>query len=153
MGRHYSDVAETLFRLLSLARELLDHAKTLQAEEDPENRGEWDDAVEALRGFDLEKEGVAVIRSQAESYLVLAEEFEKQNEDPQTRERMFTDFPKSLIDFIGDEDAILGWFEKIKDIPATAIQAAYGARNAEGGTNGFLILGAVLVLVLVFYTP
>ena len=153
MGRHYSDVANTLFRLLYLARQLLTHATTLQAEEDPEKRGQWDEAVEALRGFDLEQEGREVIRSQAESFLVLAEEYQKQKEDPQTRQRMFSNFPKSLVDFIGDDDAILEWFETDKRIPATAIEAAYDARDTVNGSNGFLILGAVLVLALVFYTP
>ena len=153
MVRHFEDVAQNLFLLTETATSLLTHAEKMERDE-PEGpkKGYWKQDIALLKSFNNEgKAGRGVIDSQAQSYMRMSEETATGKDRPPEFIK-FEDFPDNLVDFVGDIEDIWDWFRGTKNIRAEAIEKAWSLQlRGTGGNSGLLIVGAILVLALVFY--
>ena len=135
--------------LVNAGDELLNQVRTLVLEaEDPKP---WEQDLILLRAWETaSQEGREVILAQAGTYLDLADASTQQGEDPMTRDRMYAEFPKELVDFMGGDEEITQWFEKNRNIRASAIRTAFKNRPSSGN-NTAMIVGAIILLAVVFY--
>jgi hypothetical protein len=109
----------------------------------------WEQDLANLDQFFSADDGSDVIKAQADIYLTLADQTREQGEDPQTRERMKKAFPKSLIDFMGDDVAIDEWIEQVINVRAREIEKSY--KQLGSGSSNLPMIAGLLVLALLLY--
>ncbi|MAV36756.1 MAG: hypothetical protein CMJ59_15015 [Planctomycetaceae bacterium] len=150
LARRYEDIGDALLKLVDKADRLLKYVQVLDGEAPPESTM-WKQDLTLLRAFQTaSNEGRDAVYAQAQSYLQMADQTATQGEDPMTRERLLRAFPATLVDFTGGEEEIVKWFEQNRNIRASAIEDAWKSRPSTEN-NTMLVLGAIILLVAVFY--
>jgi hypothetical protein len=156
LARQYEDTGNSLNNLLQRMLDLRAMMPDLIAR-DPKSwqtkllpTRYWEQDKYNIDQFFIAEDGADVIKAQADTYLTMADQTKEQGEDPQTRERMNMAFPMSLIDFMGDDEAIDEWIEGELNIRAGEIAASYKQLPSES-YSGLPMIAGLLVLALLLY--